>query len=96
MEKRTQALGERIVEAYPETQAIYPSGSYSTEAEWPTSDVDIAVLLPLASSKCSCSRSTRSSTTSVGRSWMRLGRPGGPIRYEPMHAKTFGVSRLRG
>jgi len=31
---------------YPEVQGIYLFGSYGTEAEWPDSDVDIALLLP--------------------------------------------------
>ena len=35
-----------ILESYPNTQAIYLFGSWGTEDEWPSSDVDIAVLLP--------------------------------------------------
>lgn len=31
---------------YPDIQAVYAFGSYSTENEWPNSDVDIALLLP--------------------------------------------------
>jgi predicted nucleotidyltransferase len=31
---------------YPAIQGIYLFGSYGTENEWPTSDVDIALLLP--------------------------------------------------
>lgn len=50
-QESTEALIERIVEAYPETQAIYLFGSYGTKAEWPTSDVDIAVLLPPETAK---------------------------------------------
>ena len=39
-------LTEIILETYPDTQAIYLFGSWGTEDEWPSSDVDIAVLLP--------------------------------------------------
>ncbi len=35
-----------VLSAYPNTQAIYLFGSWGTEDEWPTSDVDIALLLP--------------------------------------------------
>ncbi|MFZ1464644.1 MAG: nucleotidyltransferase domain-containing protein [Anaerolineae bacterium] len=35
-----------ILQHYPTTQAIYLFGSFGTADEWPTSDVDIAVLLP--------------------------------------------------
>lgn len=35
-----------LLEYYPTAQAIYLFGSYGTDNEWPTSDVDIAVLLP--------------------------------------------------
>jgi predicted nucleotidyltransferase len=35
-----------ILAHYPQTQAIYLFGSYGTAAEWPDSDVDIALLLP--------------------------------------------------
>ncbi|MBK6563551.1 nucleotidyltransferase domain-containing protein [Candidatus Amarobacter glycogenicus] len=34
-----------ILQHYPTTQAIYLFGSFGTADEWPTSDVDIAVLL---------------------------------------------------
>jgi uncharacterized protein len=33
---------------FPAAQGIYLFGSYGTENEWPTSDVDIALLLPHA------------------------------------------------
>ena len=36
---------------YPAIQGIYLFGSYGTENEWPTSDVDIALLLPHALSR---------------------------------------------
>jgi len=39
------------VSHYPDTQAIYMFGSYGTENEWPSSDVDIALLLPPKTSK---------------------------------------------
>lgn len=35
-----------VLSTYPDTQAIYLFGSWGTEDEWPTSDVDIALLLP--------------------------------------------------
>jgi len=35
-----------ILQYFPTTQAIYLFGTYGTADEWPTSDVDIAVLLP--------------------------------------------------
>lgn len=35
-----------ILPYYPTAQAIYLFGTYGTADEWPTSDVDIAVLLP--------------------------------------------------
>lgn len=42
------AITQIIVRHYPETQAIYLFGSYSKDDEVPTSDIDIAVLLPPA------------------------------------------------
>ncbi|TXI22959.1 MAG: nucleotidyltransferase domain-containing protein [Nitrosomonas sp.] len=42
----TAELTKIILEAYPNTQAIYLFGSWGTEDEWSSSDVDIAVLLP--------------------------------------------------
>lgn len=35
------------MEHHPDAQAIYLFGSYGSEQEWPGSDVDIAVLLPV-------------------------------------------------
>jgi predicted nucleotidyltransferase len=40
-----------ILEHYPTTQAIYLFGTYGTAGEWPTSDVDVAVLLPPAEAR---------------------------------------------
>lgn len=40
-----------IREQYRETQAIYLFGSYGTEDEWPSSDIDIGVLLPVDQAK---------------------------------------------
>lgn len=40
------AIVRTIREDYPEVQAIYLFGSWDTEDEWPSSDVDIAMLLP--------------------------------------------------
>lgn len=36
---------------YPAVQAIYLFGTYGTADEWPTSDVDLAVLLPRGDDK---------------------------------------------
>ena len=40
----TDVIVCRILEHYPTAQAIYLFGTYGTADEWPTSDVDIAVL----------------------------------------------------
>lgn len=37
---------QTVLAVYPDTQAIYLFGSWGTEDEWPTSDLDMAVLLP--------------------------------------------------
>jgi uncharacterized protein len=37
---------DAIVAAFPDAQAIYLFGSFGTENEWPSSDADIAILLP--------------------------------------------------
>jgi predicted nucleotidyltransferase len=37
---------QTVLDHYPDTQAIYLFGSWGTEDEWPSSDVDMAVLLP--------------------------------------------------
>lgn len=42
----TDEMVRIILEFYPTAQAIYLFGTYGTPAEWPTSDVDLAVLLP--------------------------------------------------
>lgn len=42
---------QTILTHYPTAQAIYLFGSYGTAVEWPTSDVDIALLLPPAEAK---------------------------------------------
>lgn len=39
-------LIETILKEYPDTQAIYLFGSWGTDEEWASSDIDIAVLLP--------------------------------------------------
>jgi uncharacterized protein len=57
-----------VLHYYPETQGIYLFGSYGTEHEWPTSDVDLALLFPfpqaievkmLSFSPCQCALSDR-------------------------------------
>ncbi len=42
----TDPIVHIIVKHHPATQAIYLFGSWGTAAEWPDSDVDIAVLFP--------------------------------------------------
>lgn len=44
-------LIETVLTDYPDTQALYLFGSWGTEDEWPTSDLDLAVLLPPEQSK---------------------------------------------
>jgi predicted nucleotidyltransferase len=44
--KPADVIIRTIRESYPDVQAIYMFGSYGTADEWPTSDLDIAVLLP--------------------------------------------------
>lgn len=41
-----EGIVDATIRHYPDTQAIYLFGSYGTGQEWPSSDVDIAVLLP--------------------------------------------------
>lgn len=43
---RVAAIVAAIRAAYPDVQAIYLFGSWGTEDEWPSSDIDIAMLLP--------------------------------------------------
>jgi predicted nucleotidyltransferase len=43
---KTQALIRLCLNDFPELQAIYLFGSYGTNNEWHSSDVDIALLLP--------------------------------------------------
>jgi uncharacterized protein len=40
-----------VLDAYPQTEAIYLFGSFGTADEWPSSDVDIALLLPPAEAR---------------------------------------------
>jgi len=47
----TAELIRRILDAHPNTQAIYLYGSWGTPEQWPTSDIDLAVLLPPVESK---------------------------------------------
>ncbi len=44
---KTKALIKLCLNVFPSLQAIYLFGSYDTENEWPNSDVDIALLLPV-------------------------------------------------
>ena len=47
----TTELIRRILDAHPHTQAVYLYGSWGTPEQWPTSDIDIAVLLPPVEAK---------------------------------------------
>jgi len=47
----TGLIVDTIREVFPGVQAIYLFGSWGTEDEWPTSDVDIAILLPPQAAK---------------------------------------------
>ncbi|CAN2041325.1 Nucleotidyltransferase domain-containing protein [Candidatus Magnetomoraceae bacterium gMMP-15] len=40
-----------VLKHYPDVQAIYLFGTYGTEDEWPSSDVDIALLLECKEAK---------------------------------------------
>lgn len=44
-------ITQTVLANFPDVQAIYLFGSYDTDDEWPTSDVDIALLLPPAAAK---------------------------------------------
>ena len=46
-----EAIIQKVLEYYPETQAIYLFGSHGTDRAWPDSDVDIALLLPPVKAK---------------------------------------------
>ncbi len=46
MVSSTEQLVKLILDAWPETQAIYLFGSWGTEYERPESDLDVAILLP--------------------------------------------------
>lgn len=41
-----ESITNTVCNFYPRAQGIYLFGSYSTEDEWPDSDIDIALLLP--------------------------------------------------
>ncbi len=45
MKQKEETLGT-IRERFPDVQAVYLFGSHGTEAEWPDSDIDLAILLP--------------------------------------------------
>lgn len=47
----TEAIITTILSHFPDTQAIYLFGSCGTDREWPDSDVDIALLFPVATAK---------------------------------------------
>lgn len=49
--KRYTNIMRPILKAYGEVQALYLFGSHGTADEWPNSDVDIAVLLPVAEAR---------------------------------------------
>lgn len=43
---RLQKLIPTVLQCYPDLQALYLFGSFDTEVEWESSDIDIALLLP--------------------------------------------------
>jgi len=45
------AMIQPILEAFPNLQALYLFGSHGTTDEWPNSDIDVAVLLPVATAR---------------------------------------------
>lgn len=47
-----QTIISLILKDYPTTQAVYLFGSWGTEDEWTHSDIDVALLLPVAQVKC--------------------------------------------
>jgi predicted nucleotidyltransferase len=48
---RQATITKMVLQYYPDAQAIYLFGSFGTEDEWPSSDVDVAVLLSPEESK---------------------------------------------
>lgn len=46
LEMVQEAIVQIVLHHYPDVQGIYLFGSYGTEDQWPTSDIDIALLLP--------------------------------------------------
>jgi len=44
--KQTDEIIRIILLHYPKVQAVYMFGTYGTADEWPSSDIDIALLLP--------------------------------------------------
>ena len=49
--EETTAIIQTVLTHYPDTQAIYLFGSYGTQDEWPSSDLDIALLMSPERSK---------------------------------------------
>jgi uncharacterized protein len=45
-ENEVDTIIKIVLHHYPSAQGIYLFGSYQTDDEWPSSDVDIAILLP--------------------------------------------------
>ncbi len=46
-----QSIIRPILAEYPETQAVYLFGSWGTDEQWPDSDLDLALLLPVKPAK---------------------------------------------
>ncbi len=46
IDQTTQIIIKIVCEHYPAVQGIYLFGTHGTEAQWPDSDIDIALLLP--------------------------------------------------
>jgi len=47
----SKKLIRRILAEHPNTQTAYLYGSWGTEDQWPSSDIDIAILLPPGEAK---------------------------------------------
>jgi len=64
--KSVNAIVEVVCRHYPDVQAVYLFGTYGSQDEWPDSDVDIALLLPVPSAK-------RAGGLAIGACWGELG-----------------------
>jgi len=60
------AIVQVVRRHYPDAQAAYLFGTYGTQDEWPDSDVDIGLLLPVPSAK-------KAGSLAMGVCWSELG-----------------------